>query len=239
MVAGAGALRHTGAVQIDAVLFDFGNTLFAHASLADTIAGEAAALGHRAGDEWAAQQAARIDAASQLPAELARGRDLSARVWQERFGVLYAAADDEVPGLGAAVYRAMHAPERWIPYASTAATLQAAHGRLGCVGVVSNTGWDVRTVFAHHGLEHLVSEFVLSYEIGVTKPAPEIFWGACAALGSAPHSTLMVGDDPVADAGAVRAGMPTVLLPVAPPAADNGLALVTRLISGAAGGDID
>lgn len=226
-------------MQIDAVLFDFGNTLFAHSPLVETIGVEAAALGHRMGGDWAAQLASRIDAASQLPAELARGRDLSALVWRERFEVLYAAADDEVPGLGAAVFRAMHAPDRWIPYVSTAATLAAAHARLERVGVVSNTGWDVRAVFAHRGWEQLVTEFVLSYEVGVTKPAPEIFLAACAALGSDPHATLMVGDDPVADAGAVRAGLPTVLLPAAPPGADNGLAVVARLIAGTLDGEPD
>lgn len=215
------------------MLFDFGNTLFAHAPLADTIEAEAAALGHRMGAAWSMEVAARIDAAARMPHELARGRDLSARVWQERFGVLYTAADEEVPGLGAAVYRAMHAPDRWLPYASTAATLASAHERLARVAVVSNTGWDVRTVFAHHRLQQMVTGFVLSYEIGVTKPAPEIFLAACAALGSTPRATLMVGDDPVADAGAVRAGLPTVLLPAKPAGADNGLALVTRLIGGA------
>ena len=48
-----------------------------------------------------------------------------------------------------------------------------------------------------------VRTFVLSYEVGEVKPSPEIFLEACFRLHADPAETLMVGDDPVADAGAV------------------------------------
>ena len=57
------------------VLFDFGNTLFGHAPLADTIAG----LGVPPPD--AADLAARIDAAAAHPDEAIHRRDLDAAVW--------------------------------------------------------------------------------------------------------------------------------------------------------------
>ncbi len=214
--------------SISAVLFDFGNTLFAHASLADTIQEAATALGHEVGREWAGEQAARMTHAAHLPGELAHPRDLDDRVWLERWHVLYAMADDEVPGLGAAVYSSMHDPASWIPYARTAGTLQALHGDGVRIGIVSNTGWDVRRVFEHHGLDGLLGAVVLSYEVGAVKPSAAIFRAACEALGVEPSSTVMVGDDPVADAGAVAVGIRTLLVPAAPVGVDNGISLIVR-----------
>ena len=98
------------------------------------------------------------------------------------------------------------------------------------VGVVSDTGWDIRPVFVHHGLDRFVDAFVLSCEHGDVKPAPGLFLAACAALGVAPEHTLMVGDNPLSDGGAVDAGMSTLLLPVAEPGRRRGLDAVLRLV---------
>jgi HAD superfamily hydrolase (TIGR01549 family) len=100
------------------------------------------------------------------------------------------------------------------------------------LAVVSNTGWDVRTVFAARDLLHLVHTFVLSYEVGAVKPSPQIFHDACRALHVQPQHALMVGDDPVADAGAVRAGLRTLLLPALPPGAANGVEAAARIVTG-------
>lgn len=218
--------------EVQAVLFDFGNTLFAHDPLPDTILTTCGRLGTSVSPSWAAGVAARIDAAAHTPGELQHPRDLDAAVWRERWHVLYAVADDEVPGLGAALYDAMHNPLAWRPYMSTGVTLSSLH-RMGVpVAIVSNTGWDVRTVFAAHHMQQLVTAFVLSYEVDVVKPSPLIFHRACAALGVQPADALMVGDDPVADAGAVRAGLRTLLLPALPPGAPNGVEVAAQILSG-------
>ena len=57
------------------------------------------------------------------------------------------------------------------------------------------------------GLDGLVDTWVLSGEEGREKPAPELFRTACARLGVDPRRTLMVGDNPVRDGGAVAAGL--------------------------------
>ena len=54
---------------------------------------------------------------------------------------------------------------------------------------------------------------------------------AVDALLCSADDVLMVGDDPVADAGAARCGMRTLLLPQTPPASDNGIAAVLALAS--------
>ncbi|MDO8389208.1 MAG: HAD family hydrolase [Actinomycetota bacterium] len=218
-------------MTVRAVLFDFGNTLFAHAPLPETIRTEAAALGRPVTTEWARLLADRIQHEAHTAEELTHPRDLDAAVWAARWPVLYAVADDEVPGLGAALYRSMHAAHEWVPYAAAAHTLAALQRAGVPVGIVSNTGWDVRSVFAHHGMDEGVRSFVLSFEAGAVKPAVEIFELACQRVGSAPGETLMVGDDPVADAGAVRAGLTTLLLPALPPGAANGVDAVLSLVT--------
>ena len=215
---------------LQAVLFDFGNTLFAHLSLPATIVQAAGELGCTVSGERADALAARIEAAAHAPDELLHRRDFDAAVWRARWHVLYGLADDEIAGLGAAIYRLMHAPGEWVPYAGTVHTLRALQAASVPVGIVSNTGWDVRSVFRHHGVDDTVGHFVLSYEVGAVKPSPAIFSTACAALGAMPEDTLMVGDDPDADAGAVRAGLRTLLLPALPSGRDNGVGDVLRLL---------
>jgi YjjG family noncanonical pyrimidine nucleotidase len=49
---------------------------------------------------------------------------------------------------------------------------------------------------------------VISEEVGIAKPAPEIFQRACEALGTSPRDCLMIGDSLVSDiAGALNFGM--------------------------------
>jgi len=216
--------------NIRAVLFDFGNTLFAHDPLPATIARVADQLGTPIDSKRAGAMAAEIDAAAHTSAELMHPRDLDAAVWQTRWALLYGLADDEVAGLGAALLADMHDPDRWVPFADAGVVLGALRASGVRVGVVSNTGWNVRTAFARHGFTDLIDSYTLSYEAGCTKPDPRIFATACSALGVDPAHTLMVGDDPRADSGAVAAGMRVLLLPPTPPGTDNALSTVLPLL---------
>ena len=213
-----------------AVLFDFGSTLFAHASLTDTIVERAARLGTSVTRGRAIELAEQIRVAAHSANELQHARDLDRAVWAARWTLLYSMADVEVPGLGASLYEAFHAPDEWHPYEATADVLFWLHVAGVPVGVVSNTGWDVRRVFEHHGLDGLVSTFVLSCEVGCVKPSREMFDLACERLGAPVSEVLMVGDDPIADAGAASAGLLTLLVPAAEAGSDNGLAAVQRLL---------
>jgi putative hydrolase of the HAD superfamily len=213
-------------VEVRGVLFDFGNTLFAHAPLAVTIADCARRLGLPMSDEQARDLAARIDAASMTPDELAHVRDLDAAVWSQRWKILYGIANEWIDRLGDAINADMHDPLAWVPYTATGETLRRLRDQGRKIGIVSNTGWDVRTVFAAHAMADLVTSFTLSYEAGAVKPERRIFDAACESLDLAPQEVVMVGDDPRADSGAVLAGIPTLLLPALPPHTDNGVASV-------------
>ena len=212
------------------MLFDFGNTLFAHAPLALTIAASARRLGLQIADGDVADLAHRIDSAAMTPTELAHPRDLDQTVWRQRWQVLYGMADEFGQGLGEAINASMHAPDEWIPYPRAAMTLHSLHQHGLAVGIVSNTWWDVRTAFAEHAMADAVTSFTLSYEAGVVKPDHRIFEAACDSLGLGPEQVVMVGDDPHADSGAVRAGIRTLLLPALALGVDNGVSDVLRLV---------
>lgn len=100
-----------------------------------------------------------------------------------------------------------------------------AHELLAClrgrgirVGVLSNTMWPRslhERVFARDGVLDLIDGAVYSSEIPWTKPHPEAFRAAMAAVGAAdPASCVFVGDRPYDDVyGAKQAGMRAVLVP--------------------------
>jgi putative hydrolase of the HAD superfamily len=218
-------------MRVRGVLFDFGYTLFSHAPLAQTIGDCAHRLGAAMSHGQAEELAGRIDAAAMTPDELVHPRDLDSAVWAQRWKVLYGIADEVADGLGDAVYASMHDPLEWVPYAATAQTLRALSQRGISIGIVSNTGWNVRDAFAVRSLADAVTSFTLSYEVGVVKPDAQIFAHACSGLQLTNDAVVMIGDDPRSDGGAVSAGIRTLLLPPAlPPGADNGIGAVLDLV---------
>ncbi|MGQ0632937.1 MAG: HAD family hydrolase [Sporichthyaceae bacterium] len=85
------------------------------------------------------------------------------------------------------------------------------------VGVLSNTIWPRaahEAWFRRDGVLELIDGAVYSSEIAWTKPHPEAFRAAAAAVGTEPAGVLFVGDRPFEDIhGAARAGMRTALMP--------------------------
>ena len=212
------------------MLFDFGNTLFAHDPLSITIAECARRLGVPMSTDRAKEIAERIDAAAMTPQELAHARDLDATVWRQRWQVLYGLANQWEARLGDEINHDMHDPMAWFPYLRTAATLRSLHDHGVAVGIISNTGWDVRTVFAAQAMSGFVTSYTLSYEVGAVKPDRKMFDAACASLGLSCDQVVMVGDDIRADSGAVQAGIRTLLLPALAPHTENGVEAVLRLV---------
>ena len=216
---------------IRAVLFDWGDTLFAspHAPTVILETARAGGVAMSAADATALWD--ELWAAGKTPEEHAKGRDLGRdahrRVWTELFG----RANTRVPGVDRALYDRVMDPARWIPYPDTEPTLRALRQRGTKIGIVSNHAYDLRPFFAAKGLDRYVDAYALSYELGAPKPDPLIFHAACRMLATAPSETLMVGDDPVSDAGAGAAGLEVYILPAAAePGAARGLARVVELV---------
>jgi putative hydrolase of the HAD superfamily len=216
--------------MIKGVLFDFSGTLFRIAPTRAWLDGALGALGLDLPEAEAAALAERLEQAGALPGG-ANPRQLPPelrQLWAERdldavrhravyTGLTALAGPLPDPRLTGTLYdRHMH-PESWRPYPDTEAVLKELRRRDVPVAVVSNIGWDLRPVFRHHGLEHLVDAYALSFEHGVQKPDPRLFRVACEALRVAPADVLMVGDDATADGGATALGcafLPVAHLPV-------------------------
>lgn len=199
-------------------MFDFSGTVFRIGPCADWLRGALDEAGIEATDDEVAHWAARLEESGAQPGgtpptggrpepaapDWAR-RDLSAELHRRAY-----TAQSRATGLPWDVHDLLYerhmAPAAWRPYPDTAEVLGALRARGVRVAVVSNIGWDLRPVFAAHGLEDLVDAFVLSFEHGRQKPDPAIFLAACEELGVLPQETVMVGDDRRADGGAAALG---------------------------------
>ena len=223
--------------RILGALFDWGDTLFSPPDAADVIVTAAKERGTPIDAERARALWDELWELGKMPEELAKGRDLSADAHREIWTGLFERANAAVPGIATTLYERVMDPRAWIPYPDTAPTLRALRARGIKIGVVSNVPQDLRPIFAAHGLADLVDAFTHSFEVGVEKPDPAIFLRACEALGTKPAETLMVGDHPVADAGALKAGLRFHLLP--PDGAANrprGLGRVIEMVESSARG---
>ncbi|HEX5596193.1 MAG TPA: HAD family hydrolase [Micromonosporaceae bacterium] len=225
---------------IDAVLFDFHGTL---AQVEDAVtwviaaAGECSTALERARATVLADRLVTAGRAggplpARIPPQLAEvwaERDYYAHAHRAAYTGLAATVQTGIEGLPDALYERLLRPEGWLPYPDTAAVLESLRAADVPVAVVSNIGFDIRPHFTAWGLAEFVDEFVLSYEVGRCKPDPVIFQWACRLLDVDPQRTLMVGDT-AADAGAVRTGCATLVLPPAEPGRANGLAAVLDLV---------
>lgn len=203
--------------DVDAVLFDWGDTLMAWAWDEELLA-----AGHRAGLH-ALQLDERPDAVA-LTAHF-RERYLPGLLAQSLEEIEYPGLVREVLGdFGIAVNDAQldafllaehiaWAPARQVG-ASTHALLDALRARGLKLGLVSNAidpGWLLRRDLAEQGLAERLDVAVFSSEVGKRKPHPAIFETALDALGVVPERTVFVGDRVWEDVhGAAALGMTTV-----------------------------
>ena len=216
--------------HFDAVLFDFGDTLFHRAGGSGRLHELARAAGSDASEADAQALWHQVQLDSRTPEAMAKGRDLSREAHDREWLELYSVFDELGEGLGAAMYEHEMSPGGWVPFTDTQPTLESLRRAGVKVGVISNAGWDVRIQFVAAGLHELVDVYALSCEIGVIKPDPKIFLRPCEELGVAPERALMVGDTPIPDGGSLAVGMPVHLLPLAPPNGPRGLDVVLRIV---------
>jgi putative hydrolase of the HAD superfamily len=201
-----------------AVIFDFSGTLFRCEDGPSWVRAALRQAGIAASEAEVYAAAARLAASGGQPgartpftlpphvAGLWERRDLSAAAHRAAYTALIDEARLPWPGLTGLLYERHAAPQAWLPYPDTVAALELLADRGIPVAVLSNIGWDLRHVFRHHGADHLVADYVLSFEQNVAKPGPRIFATACELLGRDPADVLMVGDDPAADGGATAIG---------------------------------
>jgi HAD superfamily hydrolase (TIGR01509 family) len=220
--------------QFEAVLFDAGDTLIRLSGSGEELLHRAAAtLGAgRLDPEEVAHVWRRVLDSSSTAEELAKGRDLSNARHREVWTALYDAAGCErlAPGLSEELYALTVSAESWEAFPDTLPTLKAVRDRGLRVGIVSDTGFDLRPAMDQLGLSPYLDTVVMSFEHGVCKPDTAVFLTACDQLRVRPEHTLMVGDNPLTDSGAVAAGMYVLLLPRPAKTGPRGLEHVLSLI---------
>lgn len=190
------------------VLFDFSSTLFYIESAA-----EATAASGLDPDLWARrlQDGGALNGSSgpeQIPHHLRdiwSTRDLSLVNHRQAYSGLARhtglSADE-----ASALYDRGVSSSAWRPYPDTVSVLTELRARRTPTALVSNIGWDPRSVLTEHGVIDLFDTLVLSYEVGVVKPDHRIFQLACAGLRVDPSRTVMVGDNVDADGAAAGIG---------------------------------
>jgi putative hydrolase of the HAD superfamily len=198
-------------VKVEAVIFDWGGTLTPWHTI-DHIAQWQSICAPNYPAAEAAQIAAAVNAAERELWVLAEREHRSATMSQvfERAGVIATEA------LLASYIGA------WEPHTFTDPDVPELLAYLGArdirVGVLSNTMWPRswhEEVFRRDGVLDLIDGAVYSSEIDWTKPHPEAFRAAMAAVGvSDPAACVFVGDRPYDDVhGAQSLGMRAVLVP--------------------------
>lgn len=224
-------------------MFDFSGTLLRIESTEEWLRGVLDGSGHVLDESDIAACVHRLEVLGALPggpfprempahlSRLWRDRDLTVEYHRACYTALAREAGLPDPALADALYERSCQPVAWQPYPDTVFTLRELRHRGIPTAVVSNIGWDLRTVFEFHDLARYIDVFVLSYELGVKKPDPRIFQVACDRLGLLPAAVLMVGDDRNDDMGAAALGCPVHLVDHLPVSArPDSLARVFDLI---------
>ena len=208
---------------VEAVLFDFANTIFRMIDAEEWL--------RRTGIDEPALVVTRLAEAARRPEVAAAqvGRDTDAEAHRRAMYAWFSAVD-ALRGHEKAAYDRMIADDSWVPYGDTEPVLRALFERGIPVGVVSDIAWDISAHLAHHGMAHLVDAYALSHEVGREKPDPQIFLKACADLGVDPRRTLMVGDNPARDGGAAVVGIRALILPAEHRTGERGLHQVLALV---------
>ena len=207
-----------GRAVLDAVLFDWGDTLMQFAYDPDLVT-----AGHRAGLEAVGN--ADLPEVERVTAHFREHYEPLfwvpgtveeieypglVRELLEHFGI---SVDDEQLGRFLEAEHAAWEPARLLA-AETHALLESLRGHGLKLALVSNAfdpGWLLQRDLEQMGLAERLDFAVFSSEIGKRKPHPEIFRRALDAIGAEPERALFVGDRLYEDVrGAGELGMTTV-----------------------------
>jgi YjjG family noncanonical pyrimidine nucleotidase len=222
--------------MIRAALFDLDDTLFDHRGCArDALSAVYASQPCFQSMTFAALEETHAQFLEQLHSEVMLGRVSVDAARIERFRRLLHAAGHQAQGETATalawLYRDAYRQRRRA--VTGAAALMAAVKRHARIGIVSNNVLDEQEEKLRFcGLDQFVDELVVSGEVGVSKPDPEIFRVALDRLGVTPEQTVMVGDSWAADVeGARAAGIRSVWFNPSGVAAPDGKAAAVQLHS--------
>ncbi len=217
-------------MSIDAVLIDWGHTLFDTPGSVDFIVDFAAGAGIELSRSEAhlLWDAARIR--SRRADEIAKGRDTSAALHRSCWTALWSELEQRCPGIGDALYGFETSAAGWAPYVDVEGVLQSLADRGIPMVIVSDVAFDLRPILAHYDLDRFIHAFVLSGEHGTIKPELRLFDIALDAAGVSAEHALMVGDNHINDGAAIDVGIRTVLLAPVGHGVPRGLQIIVDLV---------
>ena len=103
-------------------------------------------------------------------------------------------------------------------YPGALSCIKQLHERKYALGIVANAGFNGYWNTRRFGLDAFFKSIVISFNVNVRKPHPEIFQKALTELGVSAEQSVFVGDDIEDDIfGAQRLGMKTILVARQPP----------------------
>ncbi|THV26462.1 HAD family hydrolase [Glycomyces paridis] len=212
---------------IEAVLFDFSNTIFKLIDVGTWLRRVEAATGRALSAELLEKTAGQLGETYRIPEVAAAqvGRDESAEKHRVALFEWFRHVD-YLQGVESVAYDLIAAPDAWVPYPDTEPLLRELRRRGIKTGIVSDFAWDVGVHMEHFGLADLIDVRVISYQYSTEKPDPVLFRAACERLGVDPRRTLMVGDNPAKDGGAAACGIRSFILPGEARTGERGLGQV-------------
>jgi len=140
----------------------------------------------------------------------------TARDFNRAYGAGVISRDEFMEGVQAATGRQPREVERLLEHEITKNTKLLNYiAELGTgykIGLLSNIGTNwIRTTFLTAAEQNLFDTMVMSFEVGMTKPEPEMFTLICERLNVAPGETIMIDDMPSYIEGARLAGLKGVI----------------------------
>ncbi len=217
-------------MSIEAVLFDWGHTLFDTPGSVDFIVSVATEHGIVLTHSEAHLLWNDARMRSRSADEIAKGRDTSPALHRTCWLALWAELDTRCPGISEALYGFETSAAGWSPYVDVEGVLQALADRDVPVVIVSDVAFDLRPILAHYHLDRLIHSYVLSGEHGTIKPELRLFDIALDAAGVSAAHALMVGDNHLNDGAAIDAGIHTLLLAPVGHGVPRGLQVVVDLV---------
>ena len=217
-------------MSIEAVLFDWGHTLFDTPGSAEFVVSFAADAGTSLTHAEAHLLWNDARMRSRRADEIAKGRDKSAALHRGCWMALWADLERRCPGISEPLYEFETSAAGWAPYVDVEGVLQALADRDVPVVIVSDVAFDLRPILAHYDLDRLIHSYVLSGEHGTIKPELRLFDIALDAAGVAAAQALMVGDNHLNDGAAIDAGVRTLLLAPVGHGVPRGLQIVVDLV---------
>lgn len=108
---------------------------------------------------------------------------------------------------------ARECPVQWQAYDGTKQTLRYLRSLGYRLGLISNWDESARAVLARNGLDEELDEIIISSEVGIEKPNPDIFRMALAKGGVTANESLYIGDNYYDDViGSQKIGMHCLLI---------------------------